>query len=87
MQMPAGHLESMRTESEPACSYWERSAVEQPRPRSRSAKWNIEDNTACYGQEKKLWVNIAICLVSFRPSVSHTAEASKLYERIKKNIL
>ena len=32
----------------------------EPRCR-RSAKWGLEDNTACYGQEK-LSVNIAICL-------------------------
>ena len=29
--------------------------VEQPQPRcGRSAKWILEDNTACYGQDKKL---------------------------------
>ena len=40
-----------------------RSPVDQPRPRSRrSAKRGLEDNTTCYGQEKKLWVNIAVCL-------------------------
>ena len=61
--------------------------VQQPRPRyGRSAKWGLEDNTACDGQEKKLWVNIAICLVSPHPhpSVSQTTEASTPYERIKR---
>ena len=38
-----------------------RTPVEQPQPRcKRSAKWVLEDNTACYGQKKKL-VNIAVC--------------------------
>ena len=33
----------------------QRPPVEQPQPRCRrSAKWVLEDNTACYGQEKKL---------------------------------
>ena len=33
----------------------QRTPVEQPQPRcGRSAKWVLEDNTACYGQEKKL---------------------------------
>ena len=57
-----------------------RPPVEQPRPRSRrSAKWGPEDNTLCYGQEKKLWVNIAICLnlsLSLSICLSHITEAS-----------
>ena len=42
-----------------------RPPLKRPRPRSRrSAKWGLEDNTACYGQEKnKISVSIAICLV------------------------
>ena len=40
----------------------------------------LEDNTACYDQEKKLLVNIAICLVSPPPSVSHTIETSTPFE-------
>ena len=40
----------------------------------RSDKWVLEDNTACYGQEKKLSVNIAIWLsLSLSLSVSHTS--------------
>ena len=40
----------------------------------RSAKWGLEDNTACYGQEKKkLWVSMPVCLhVPLSLSVSHT---------------
>ena len=39
----------------------QRTLVEPPQPRcGRSAKWVLEDNTACYGQEK-IWVNIAVC--------------------------
>ena len=51
------------------------------RPWSWSAKWGLEDDTASYGQEKKLWVNIAVCLPL---SVSHTTEA--LNPRIKRRI-
>ena len=33
------------------------------RPRSiRSAKWGLEDNIAWYGEEKKLWVNMAVSI-------------------------
>ena len=43
--------------------------------------------TACHGQEKKkLWANIAICLVSLRPSISHTTKVSNPHERIKRQI-
>ena len=67
-----------RPESKPACSLWERfpegccpqwPRTEHPRRRSISAKLGLEDNTACYGQEK-LSVNLAICLnlsVSYIP--------------------
>ena len=57
-----------------------------PRPRSRSAKWGLENNTAYYGQEKKLWVSIAVCL--FLPPyvcLSHTTEALTP-RRIKRDI-
>ena len=38
----------------------QRPPVEQPQPRCRrSAKWVLEDNTACYGQSRS-WVNIAV---------------------------
>ena len=78
-------LESVEAESDPACSHWQpeahtRSPVDQPRPRSRRAERVL---TITQRQEKKLWVNIAICLVSLRPSVSHTTETSTSYERIK----
>ena len=47
----------------------------------------LEDNTACCGQEKKLWVNIAICLVSTPPSICLiTTESSTPFERIKRRI-
>ena len=33
------------------------------RPRNRrSVKWSLEDNTLWGGQEKKLWVSIAVCI-------------------------
>ena len=50
-------------------------------PRSRSAKWGIEDNTAWYGQEKKkLGVNTVVC-IRFSISVSHTpGEAMTAFE-------
>ena len=46
-----------------------------PLLRNRSAKWSVEDNTAWYGQEKKIWVNMAVSIrlpLSF--CVSHTTE-------------
>ena len=36
--------------------------LKTPQPRNRSAKWNLEDNTVWYGQEEKLWINVAGCL-------------------------
>ena len=67
---------SVRAESDPACSQWKRRfegcytqqpPVEQPCPR-RSAKWGLENNTVCYGQEKNLWVSITVCLsLTFTP--------------------
>ena len=74
-------LQSQRTQHWP-----QRLPVVYPRPRSRrSAKWGLEDNTACYGQEEKLWVNIAACLLGI-VRLSHTTEASTPYERIKRRI-
>ena len=60
-------------------SYWEH---------ARSSLWPIlaEKQKWCHGQEKKLWVNIAICLVSPRPSVSQTTEDSTSFQRIKRRI-
>ena len=50
----------------------QRAPVEQPWPRSRSAKLGLEDNTVCCGREKKLWVNMVIYLsLSLLPSASH----------------
>ena len=64
------------TESAPqgAVVHWTTGWV-NPRPRNRSAQWGLENNIACYGQEKKLWVSIAVC-VCLPPSVclSHTTE-------------
>ena len=38
----------------------------------RRAKWGLEDNIVWYGQEKKkLWVIIAICLLSLRLFLTH----------------
>ena len=51
------------------------SPVEYPQPRSRkSAKLvGFEDNTAWYGQEKKLWVNMSSLYLSpsIHPSLTH----------------
>ena len=48
--------------------------VEQPQPRcGRSAKWVLEDNTACYGQEKKLGQYSSLSL-SLSPLISHTPQ-------------
>ena len=89
----ASSLESWRQWG-PACSQWEcpaklccpqRPPVKQSFPRSRKSAVGLEDNTACYGQEK-LWVNMAICFVSPCQSVSHNTEASTSYERIKRRI-
>ena len=72
-----------------ACSQWERpvegSVPQQPpvethRPRSRSIKWGLESNTACYGQEKKFWVNIAICFC-LPPSVWRCPWSSRYRRR------
>ena len=30
---------------------------------SEEKTWGLEDNTAWYGHEKKLWLNIAVCLL------------------------
>ena len=50
----------------------QRPPVEQPQPRcGRSAKWVLEDNTACYGLEKKL--GQCSCL-SLSPPISHTPQ-------------
>ena len=40
----------------------------------------LEDNTACYGQKKKLGINMAICLASLRLSVSH-----RCFNSLRKN--
>ena len=54
------HMALKITQSSPQWA----SSWEPHQPRSRSAKWDLKDNTAWYGQEKKLWVNITvyICL-------------------------
>ena len=39
-----------------------------------------------HNKEKKLWVNIVVCLASLRPSVSHNTKASTSNERIKRRI-
>ena len=71
------------TESTPLGAVSHRASGWIPRLRSSTCtKWGLEDNTACYGQEK-LWVNVAMCLSPFfRPS-SHTREALTS-RRIKK---
>ena len=51
---PAGAVSHSATHSEHLVDYpWLRSR--------RSAEWGFEDNTAWYGQKKKLWVNMAGC--------------------------
>ena len=60
--------------------------VKQPRPKSSiSAKWGLEDNSVCYGQEKKLRVNIAICLYVLSPFVHlfHSPQKLQPLSRIK----
>ena len=47
----------------------QRSPVEQHHP--RSAKWVLEDNTACYGQEKKLGQYTRLSLSS---PISHSPQ-------------
>ena len=48
----------------------QRPPVEQLQPRCRrSAKWVLEDNTACYGQEKKLGQYSSL---SLSPLIFHT---------------
>ena len=55
-----------------------------PRPRSRrSGKWGLEDNIAWYAQ-KKLWVNIAVCL-HLPISVSHSPIKALTPRRIKRD--
>ena len=50
----------------------QRTQVGQPQPRcGRSAKWVLEDNTACYGQEKKLG---QYSRLSLSPLISHTLQ-------------
>ena len=50
--------------------------------RNRSAMWGLEDNTACYGQEKKkLWVNIAIRHVSL--CLTHHRSSNPLWKNKK----
>ena len=49
-------------------SQWPR--IEQTQPRSgKSAKWVLEDNLACYGQEKKLGQYSSL---SLSPLISYT---------------
>ena len=62
---------------------WER---RHPQDFLRSVKGGLENYTACYGQEKKLWVSIAVCLC-LPPSVnlSHATEALTL-RRIKRDM-
>ena len=62
-----------------------RPPIEHSQLRSRrSTKLGFEDYTACYGQEKKLWVNTAICLsLSLSPSISHKPQKLQPFSRIK----
>ena len=46
----------------------QRTPVEQPQPRCGSAMWVLEDNTACYCQEKKLGQYRSL---SLSPPISH----------------
>ena len=58
----------------------QRPPVEQPQQRcGRSTKWVLEDNTACYGQEKK-WVNIAVCPCLHSSLTHHRNIENKVWE-------
>ena len=52
----------------------QRSPVEQSQPRCRSVKWVFEDNTASYGQEKKLGQYSSL---SLSPLISHIPQKHK----------
>ena len=66
----ASQLADWERHAEGCCS--QRTPVEQPQPRrGRSAKWVLEDNTACYGQEKKLGQYSSL---SLSLPISHTPQ-------------
>ena len=91
MQMPANLLESMRAWDKATlqslrapcrrASGWV-PPVEYLRLRSRkSAEWGLEDNTACYGQENKIWINIVVCFcLPVSVSLTHPTEASTSFK-------
>ena len=76
------------TESAPAgvCGPYQASGWATLAEKQEKCEVGLENNAACNGQEKKLWVNIAISFASLRLSVSHNTEASTPYERIKRCI-
>ena len=52
------------------------------REAEESANWGLEDYTECYGQEKKLWVNISIRLyLSVSIYLSHPPQNIWLQEK------
>ena len=82
------------SDSAPTCSHWERPwkwwptgpLVEYHWPRSKSTKRGLENNKACYGQEKTLCVSIATCLC-VSPSVSLTHNGSFDFKKNKENYI
>ena len=76
------------TETVPAgaCGSYQASGWATSAEKQMKCQVGLEDNTAFYSQEKKLWVNIATCLASLRLSVWHNTEASTPYKRIKRRI-
>ena len=70
-QVPAA-VESVHDRKTRVRASLQRPPVEQPQLRcGRGAKWVLEDNTACYDQEKKL--GQYRCL-SLSPPISHTPQ-------------
>ena len=82
-------LGSVRAESKPACCHGEHITVACGSYQASGWATPVEKHKKCKvgsWENQKLLVNIAICLVSLRPSVSNTTEASTPDERIKRRI-
>ncbi len=62
--------------AEGCCRQWP--PIKQPQPKhERSAKWVLEDNTACYGQEKKLGQYSSL---SLSPLFSHMPQKHQIFQ-------
>ena len=73
----AGYPARARASSGPPVSYHQ--------PKIRSAKVCLGDNTAWDGQEKKLWVSIAVCFY-FPVCLSHNSRSFDSKKNKKSNI-